>query len=173
MAKDEALVTFSVEPLARRHKRAQFECGVAPLDRYLSEQASQDSKRGVAAPFVLASPANDVVGYYTLSAFAIELPTLPAAQVKKLPTYPEVPATLLGRLAVDRSQHGQGLGEFLLMDALARSYRATSEVASYAVVVDAINESAVAFYEAFGFLQFPQTANRLFLPMNTVKKLFK
>ena len=173
MATDGELVTFSVEPLARRHRRAQFDCGVEPLDRYLKEQASQDSRRGVAAPFVLVSPANDVVGYYTLSAFAIELPKLPAAQVKKLPRYPEVPATLLGRLAVDRSQHGQGLGEFLLMDALARSYRATSQVATYAVVVDAVNESTVAFYEAYGFVQFPQTANRLFLPMNTIKKLFQ
>ncbi len=172
MAEDEELVALSVEPLTRRHKRADFGCGVEPLDRYLKEQASQDSRRSVAAPFVLITPRNEVVGYYTLSAFALDLPTLPAAQVRRLPKYPKVPATLLGRLAVDRSQHGQGLGEFLLMDALARSCRAASEVASYALVVDAINESAIAFYEAYGFIRFPETANRLFLPMNTIKSLF-
>jgi GNAT superfamily N-acetyltransferase len=159
LAQDEELVTFSVEPLAKRHRRADFSCGIEPLDRYLQRQASQDAKRGVAAPFVIVTQSNDVIGYCTLSAFSVDLPTLPAAQARKLPKYPNVPATLLGRLAVDQNQRGLGIGEFLLMDALSRSHRATSEVASYAVVVD-------------DFLRFPETANRLFLPMNTIKRLF-
>ena len=164
--------TFTVEPLAKRHKRADFSCGIDPLDRYLKTQASQDAKRRVAAPFAAVTSDNTVIGYYTLSAFSIELAALPAAQAKKLPKYPIVPATLLGRLAVDQSQHGRGVGELILMDALSRSYTNTPEIASYAVVVDAKNDAAIAFYQRYDFIQFPDRPNRLFLPMNVIAKLF-
>ena len=165
-------IEFTVEPLAKKHKRADFSCGSEPLDRYLKNQASQDAKRGVAVPFVLVTPVNKVIGYYTLSAFSIELEKLPEAQVRKLPKYPDVPTTLLGRLATDQNYRGLGLGEHLLMDALHRSYSATSQIASYAVVVDAKDESAVAFYKKYDFQQFQDHANRLFLPMRLIKKLF-
>lgn len=172
MPEDDNSITFIVEPLAKHHKRTGFSCGIDPLDRYLKTQASQDAKRGVAAPFAVVTLDNDVIGYYTLSAFSIELAVLPPAQAKKLPKYPTVPATLLGRLAVDQNHRGLGVGELLLMDALSRSYRATSEIASYAVVVDAKNDAAIAFYHRYDFIQFPDRPNRLFLPMNVIAKLF-
>lgn len=172
MAQDEEHLTFSVEPLAKHHHRADFSCGIDALDNYLRLQASQDMKRGVAAPFVAVTPANDIVGYYTLSAFSIDLRVLPARQLRKLPKYPKIPATLLGRLAVDRNRHGLGLGEFLLVDALSRSNRATSDIASYAVVVDAKNEAAVTFYLKYDFIRFSDNPNRLFLPMKVLQKLF-
>jgi len=82
-----------------------------------------------------------------------------------------VPATLLGRLAVDPSQTGAGIGEFLLMDALARSYGNTRHIASYAVIVDAKNEAAVSFYQKYDFMPFADHPNRLFLPMNVIARL--
>ncbi len=172
MPQDKQEIEFVVEPLAKKHKRADFSCGSAPLDRYLKNQAGQDAKRGVAAPFVLVTPVNKVIGYYTLSAFSIELDKLPQAQVRKLPKYPVVPATLLGRLATDQNYRGLGLGEHLLMDALQRCYNTSSQIASYAVVVDAKDDTAVAFYKKYDFQQFQDHPNRLFLPMNTIRKLF-
>lgn len=172
MPLDPEEIAFSIEPLAKKHKRAAFSCGNKPLDRYLKTQASQEARRHVAAPFVLVMPDNQVIGYYTLSAFSIKLPQLPPAQIRKLPKYPTVPVTLLGRLAVDKNHRGLGLGEFLLMDALHRSAAATADVASYAVVVAAKNDFAVAFYKNHGFVQFPDHPHRLFLPMNVIKKLF-
>ena len=112
---------LSIEALSRRHKRDNFDCGIDALDRYLKKQANQDIRRRIAASFVAVTEKNVIVGYYTLSAFSINLPGLPADQIKKLPRYPVVPATLLGRLAVDLGYRGRRLGEFLLMDALARS----------------------------------------------------
>ena len=172
MPQDKQDIEFTVEPLAKKHKRADLSCGSEPLDRYLKNQASQDAKRGVAAPFVLVTPENKVIGYYTLSAFSIELADLPQAQARKLPKYPVVPATLLGRLATDQNYRGLGLGEHLLMDALHRSFNATSQIASYAVVVDAKDENAIAFYKKYGFQRLQDYPNRMFLPMNTIKKLF-
>ena len=172
MPLDKSEIAFAVESLAKKHKRSDFSCGNEPLDRYLKNQASQDARRGIAAPFVLFTPVNKVIGYYTLSAFSIELEKLPQALVRKLPKYPVVPATLLGRLATDQNYRGRGLGEYLLMDALHRCYSATSQIASYAVVVDAKDDSAVAFYKKYDFSQFPDHPHRLFLAMNTIRKLF-
>lgn len=172
MPKDKDEIAFTLEPLAKKHKREGFSSGSEPLDRYLKQQASQDAKRLVAAPFVLITADNKVIGYYTLSAFSVALPELPQAQIRKLPKYPIIPATLLGRLAVDQNHRGLGLGDHLLMDALYRSHTATSQIASYAVVVDAKDDAAVAFYKKYDFIQFFNHPNRLFLPMNVIRKLF-
>jgi hypothetical protein len=94
------------------------------LDRYLKQQAGQDARRRVAAPFVLVETGSmNICGYYTLSAFSIELAELPPDIAKQLPRYPVVPATLLDRLAVDSRFHSQKLGAFLLLDALQRAYQ--------------------------------------------------
>ena len=166
--------TWIVEPLGRHHDRAAFSCGKEALDRYIKDQAGQDARRRVAAPFVLveASGARSVLGYYTLSAFAIDLGDLPREVASKLPHYPSVPATLLGRLALDRRLRGQGLGELLLMDALTRSLAQSAEIAAAAVVVDAIDEDAWRFYSHFDFSPFPERRDRLFLPMKAVAALF-
>ena len=162
----------AVEPIGGHHVRDEFHSGQHPLDHYLKHQATQDVRRKAAASFVTVDAGNRVLGYYTLSSFSILLPELPADKAKRLPKYPRIPATLLGRLAVDKSRQGTGLGEHLLMDALARSLRASSEVASYAVVVDAIDERAIRFYRRYDFTPFPDKRNRLFLPMTTIAKAF-
>jgi GNAT superfamily N-acetyltransferase len=160
-----------VEPLGSVHDRSQFESGVEPLDRYFRTQAGQDARKNMAAPFVLLVPDGIVVGYYTLSSTSVQLGELPDLIVRKLPRYPLVPATLLGRLAVDRRQQGKGYGRYLLGDALYRA--ATSEIASFAVIVDAKDEGARRFYERESFLPFPDQPMKLFRPMADLKQLFK
>lgn len=164
-----------IEPLRNDPNRVDFSCGNATLDRYLKEQAGQDFRRGCATPFVLAPEhrGTAILGYYTLSSYGIDVGELPADVAKKLPRYPLIPATLLGRLAVDRRFQGQGIGEFLLMDALHRVLVQSAEIAAAAVVVDAIDAGAANFYQHFGFAPFPTIANRLFLALKGVASLFR
>jgi predicted N-acetyltransferase YhbS len=164
---------YRVEPLGKQHDRSALSCGVEPLDRYLREQARQDARKRVAAPFVLCEgTSNAVLGYYTLSALSVDVGAWPEDMAKKLPKYPLVPATLLGRLAVDMRLRGKGAGEHLLVDALRRALEASREVASVAVVVDAKDDSAVSFYRRYGFIGFADQPRRLFLPMAVIEKLF-
>jgi GNAT superfamily N-acetyltransferase len=174
MAIRSKLQAVKIEPLGKKHDRAAFSCGKEQLDRYLRQQASQDARRHVAAPFVAVSEESPktILGYYTLSAFAVELGSLPEAVANRLPHYPLVPATLLGRLAVDRMHKGRGLGEFLLMDALHRAHAQSAQIASAALVVDAMDDEAHRFYRHFDFIAFPERQDRLFLPMATIGKLF-
>jgi predicted GNAT family N-acyltransferase len=128
----------------------------------------------VAAPFVLCEgQSNAVLGYNTLSALSIHVGAWPANVSRKLPRYPAVPATLLGRLAVDLRLRGESAGEHLLMDALRRAFEASQELASLAVVVDAKDEKSAAFYRRYDFIPFADHPNRLFLPMGTIEQLFR
>jgi GNAT superfamily N-acetyltransferase len=163
-----------IEPLRNDHDRSDFSCGNASLDRYLKEQAGQDFRRGCATSFVLAPKRGDIsiLGYYTLSSYGIDVGELPVEVAKKLPRYPLIPATMLGRLGVDRRYQGQGVGEFLLMDALHRALTQSGEIAAAAVVVDAIDADAAKFYKHFGFVPFPAIAGRLFLPRKAIAGIF-
>lgn len=164
---------YRVEPLGAAHDRAPFLSGSPELDRYLRHQAGQDARRKVAAPFVMVGRDGLILGYYTLSSYSIKLGELPERIVRKLPRYPLLPATMLGRLAVASTHRGQKLGRFLLMDALHRSWRNTSQVASVGVVVEALDEAARAFYQHHEFTQLLDHANKLFLAMSTIEKAFK
>ncbi len=185
------------------HDKAAFACGIAELDHYLRQQASQDAKRKVAAPFVMVDLKRRIAGYYTLSAYGIRGQELPPAIAKKLPLkevarttdhgsaghsrvadgsegragpvrvrYPLIPATLLGRLAVSRDYQGQKLGRLLLMDALHRSWKNTTEVASVGVIAEAIDNSARDFYLHHEFIPVLEHPRRLFIAMKTTEKLF-
>jgi GNAT superfamily N-acetyltransferase len=167
-----AVTRITVEPLGRQHDRTAFQCGADALDRYLKQQARQDADKRVAAPFVAVRlPDVRVLGYYTLSASVLTLADLPDELARKLPRYPQLPVTLLGRLAVDQSAKGQGLGEHLLLDALQRSLTHANQIAAMAVVVDAQDESAASFYRHFGFLTLQAKPSRLFVPMPLVAQL--
>jgi GNAT superfamily N-acetyltransferase len=153
---------FHVAPLDAEHDRAVFNSGSEPLDRYLREQVTQDVRRRVAACFVALSEQR--IGYYTLASASPMLADLPASIGKKLPRYPTVPAVRMGRLAVDQAFKGQGLGGALLADALDRAAR--SEIA-YALMVDARDGPAAAFYRHHGFIALPDSPLTLFLPLAT------
>jgi GNAT superfamily N-acetyltransferase len=164
---------YRVEALARQHDRKAFSCGVEPLDRYLREQAGQDARKRIAAPFVLCiGDSNTVLGYYTLSALSIDVGDWPEDVARKLPRYPVIPATLLGRLAVDSRLRGKGMGEHLLMDALRRALIASRQIAAVAVIVDAKDASALAFYRRYAFIPFADDPHQLFLPMGMIERLF-
>jgi GNAT superfamily N-acetyltransferase len=160
-----------VEVLGAQHDRSSFASGVEPLDRYFRTQAGQDARKNLAAAFVLVLADNTVAGYYTLSSTAVKLHELPAQTIKRLPRHPLVPATLLGRLAVDRRRHGRGYGRFLLADAMFRAVR--SDIASFALIVDAKDEGARAFYEREGFPTLPDQPLKLFRPIADIRKAFE
>jgi len=165
------MVELWVEPLASQHDRAAFCCGVAELDSYFRQQASQDLKRNLAAVFVLTADSKTVAGFYSLSAHSILGTDLPAEFGAKLPRFP-LPVTLLGRMAVAESMQGQGWGEFLLFHALKRARTGSEQVASWAVVVDA-KAGVRDFYLKHGFIPLPSNPHRLFLPMKTIEKMFE
>ena len=164
-------MSFVTFPLDVSHRKEEFNCGKPLLDNYLHKQAKQDVKRRLAACFVL-SDGGSIKAYYTLSAAAIERRLLPQDIIKKLPpTYNDLPAILLGRLAVDTRYQGQGLGEMTLLDALKRSYLTSNEVGSMAVMVDPLDEPAANFYGYFNFHFLPDSG-KMFLPMAAIAQLF-
>ena len=162
-------IPFTFEALGD-HDRTRFNCGIPELDNYLRQQASQDAKRKVATPFVVLDQERRVAGYYTLSAYGIRGSELPPAVAKKLPRYPLIPATLLGRLAVSREYRGQKLGSLLLMDALRRSWKNTAVVASVGVVAEAFDEAARNFYLHHEFSPLLEHPRKVFLAMGTIEK---
>jgi ribosomal protein S18 acetylase RimI-like enzyme len=163
-----------IELLGKKHDRSSFDCGKELLNNYLKYQAGQDVKRRLSACFVLNdSVANYIQGYYTLANSSIPLGSFPEHIQKKLPkSYLAIPATLLCRLAVDKRDQGKGIGKILLIDALKRAYEATKVVASFAVVVDPIDEAAVHFYGKYDFITLPDSG-RMFIATMSLKELFE
>jgi ribosomal protein S18 acetylase RimI-like enzyme len=161
-----------IEALAPHHDRNGFSCGVDSLDRYLRMQAGQDVRRKANGVFVLVEPEkpNIVLGYYTLCATGLPPGDVPAAARKHIPRYPLVSATLIGRLAVAAARQGERLGAMLLADAVRRAYASAAIVGSSMLVVDALDERAVAFYEGNGFVRLPDSM-RLMLPTHTIGRM--
>jgi GNAT superfamily N-acetyltransferase len=140
-------------PLAKHHDRAAFDCGDADLNLYLQRYARQNHMSGGAKCFVAApadAPAR-VLGFYTLSPASIEYSRTPALVKKGLARY-EVPVFRLGRLAVDKSLQGRGLGGALLLRAADRCIRVASEVGGVALLIDAKNDRAAKWYAGYGAL---------------------
>ena len=162
---------FRVVPLADTHDRTAFSCGVPALDSYFHQQVSQDMRRRVTSCFVAVAPDGQLAGFYTLASSSVALSDLPATLAKKLPRYPLVPAVRMGRLAVAVAHHGTGLGAALLANALQRASQ--SDIAAYALIVDAKNAQAAAFYMHHGLQALPDAERTLFMPLASVKLLAK
>ncbi len=163
---------YRLELLSKQHDRESFTCGVETLDLYLRTQASQDMRRKANAVFVLVAEdaPQKIAGYFTLCAYGLAPGVIPEMARKHIPKYPVVSATLIGRLAVSLELQGKGLGPLLLAKALAKAYENSAVVGSSMVVVDAIDENAVRFYQAYGFIKLPESM-RLILPMRTIASL--
>jgi len=159
---------FLLVPFDAAHDRTAFCSDSEPLNRYLREQVTQDIRRRVAACFVALAEGQRIAGYYTLASASLLLTDLPISTGKKLPRYPTVPAVRMGGLAVDQAFMGQGLGGALLADALDRAAR--SEIAAFALMVDAKGETATAFYQHHGFIALPDSPLTLFLPLATAQR---
>lgn len=164
-------MSYATVLLTSTHEKEKFSCGKFMLDNYIQKQAKQDIKSKVSVCFIFSEDEKEVKGYYTLSNGSIPNSQLPESFKKKLPHYQDLPVTLLGRLAVDNKFKGQKIGKILLLDALKRSYDATSIIGSLAVVVDPIDQEAADFYTKYGFILLPGS-NRMFLPMATIEQLF-
>jgi GNAT superfamily N-acetyltransferase len=155
---------FHLEALGPSHAREGFACGVEALDAYFARQATQDVRRRASVCYVaIEAKTRQVAAYYTLAAGGVALTDLPGALAKRLPRYPSVPVARIGRLAVDRAFQGQKLGGALIADAALRALR--SEIAVFALVVDAIDEAAEAFYVHHGFERFGTQARQLIVSL--------
>ncbi|MDB2687303.1 GNAT family N-acetyltransferase [Mariniblastus sp.] len=162
---------YRIEQLVKQD-RSRFDCGTGVLNNYLKKQARQEQRRKFCTCYLVIENASDTaVGFYTLSSSSIALASLPDRLRKKLPRYHDVPVARLGRLAVDQTCQGQGLGFALVYDAIKRI--CTSGVGTYAIVVDAKDAAAVAFYERVGFELFAEKQNMLYLPMATAITLLE
>lgn len=136
-----------------KHRREEFRCESEVLTEFLQKRARKEMEARASACFVLvdeAAPAC-ILGYYTLSQCSVVLEQLPEKMAKRLPKYPELGATLIGRLARDNRWKGRGLGGLLLIDALRRSVRLADEAGAVVVVTDPKDSKAQAFYAGFGF----------------------
>lgn len=169
---DKAAPELRIELLASGHDRAGFTCGVDSLDVYLKTQAGQDVRRKANAVFVLVEVGEPsrILGYFSLCATALPQGDVPDEARKHIPRYPLVSATLIGRLAVSSSRQRQGFGQILLVGALRKAYASAESVGASMVVVDALDEGAVKFYAAYGFVRLPDSM-RLVLAMRVVEKL--
>jgi predicted N-acetyltransferase YhbS len=148
-----------------KHRRGQFNCESAQLAEFLQKRARKEMDARTSVCFVLIEQKDPgrIVGFYTLSQTSIEATQLPESLTRKLPRYPELGATLIGRLARDINWRGQSIGRLLLIDALRRCVRVSAEVGAVVVVTDPKDLRARAFYERFGFRSIDE--RRLFLPM--------
>jgi len=160
-------------PIDQRYQRDSFDCGYPVLNDYLKKYARQNHIKGIAKTFVVipASGRLKVDGYYTINSSVIEYESIPDDFKRRIPAYP-VPAVLIGKLAVDKSVQGQGLGRELLVNALIRVVRAAQEIGIFAVRVDAIDVKAKEFYLKHEFIPFQDKELSLFLPMKTILKEF-
>ena len=161
-------MTYLTSPLSPKHDRTGFRCGIPSLDAYFQTQVSQDMKKKLAACFVIIDHQNQISGYYTLSSASVPVEKAPEEIKKKIPrAYTEIPAILLGRLAVDRTMQGKGLGERLLIDAMKRALEISAMLGSMALIVDPIDAQARSFYRKYGFISL--STGRMFLPMKTIE----
>ena len=160
---------FHIEPLSPAHDREAFRCGESALDLYLQRQARQDIARDLARVYVLTNDGNTVNGFYSLSATSIDPASLPLQISRKLPHLP-IPASLLGRMAIDTRLQGRSLGNLILMSALRKALDGSRVIGSWAAVVDA-KQSARPFYLKYDFQPLPDHPTRLFLTMGHFARL--
>jgi len=152
-------------PLAKHHDRAAFDCADADLNLYLQRYARQNHESGGAKCFV-ATPAatpGRILGFYTLSPASIEYSRTPALAKKGLARY-DVPMFRLGRLAVDKTVQGRGLGGALLLRAADRCIRVAHEVGGVAMLIDAKNDRAAKWYAGYGAVALLDAPLSLVLP---------
>ena len=162
-----------IQPLTRQHDRDTFDCGVEPLNVFLRTTAIQHQDKGVSRTFVLTDPAmippSRILGFFTLSACEGLAAQLPPTIAKSLPR--QIPAVLLGRLAIDREFQSQGYGSVLLFEAIRRVAATSTQIGIAGLFVDAKDAAALSFYRKFGFISLASDQRRLFLPLATLRQI--
>jgi GNAT superfamily N-acetyltransferase len=157
---------IKLEPLTGHHNRSAFDCGSVALNAWLKQTALQHQGKGISRTFVAVPADQDaiqacaqsgyldvsgstILGYYALASAFVTFEQLPASLARRYPR--QIPVTRLGRLAVRVDMQAQGLGELLLLDAIARARNAAQQVGSAGLFVDAKDEKASRFYQKYGF----------------------
>lgn len=162
---------MEIRPYNRQFKREHFDCGKTVLNNYILRNVTKDVNSGACTCFVILNDQEQVIGYYTLSTESINKSDAPEEVQKKI-NYPYIPVILLGRLAIDKSEFGNGYGKLLLIDSLQRSLKvAQHHIGSVAVIVDPIDDEAIAFYSKYGFTMLP-TSGRMFMTMKKIATAF-
>jgi GNAT superfamily N-acetyltransferase len=163
--------SWEIQRFGQSHNRSQFDCGIDLLNEWLHKLVSQYERRDLARAYVAVEPGETrELGYYAISSHRVTYGALPQDRAKGL-LHSDVQVILLGRLAVDRTMQGQGLGEYLLIDALRRCHHISEQIGVRAVEVDAIDEAAKNFYLKYGFVPLADDQHHLFLPMQVIRKL--
>ncbi len=160
---------FEFHPIDKKFDKASFDCGSLELNAFLQTRARQNQLQGFNRTFVAIvenDEAKKIVGFYSLSMGEINLSSLPEDLIKRLPKHP-VPVARMGRLAVDLSFQGQGLGKLLLVDAMKRVQSASGSIGVYALLVEAKDEAAKAFYLKYGFISLSDLPGTLFIPLSS------
>ena len=168
------MLNWREEPIGRHHDRKGFDCGSPDLNEYLERYARQNHETGGAKTFVAVLPVDPtrILGFYSISPGAIEFARVPSKLTKKLGRY-DVPVFRLGRLAIDLSRQGQGLGGELLIAAGERALAVAAEVGGIALVIDAKDDQAARWYERFGALSLLDDPLILVLPLDAIAEAIK
>jgi GNAT superfamily N-acetyltransferase len=163
---------FIIERLTKAHDLSSFDCGTASLNEWLQRFALQNQQADAAKVYVTHRRDDIVVGYHSVTASSVGRDDAPARVAKGLANHP-IGVALLGRLAVDRRQHGKGLGRALLLDALMRTAQAADTIGIRAILVHAIDEDAKRFYLHFNFEVAPVDPMHLMLLMKDLRALLR
>lgn len=166
------MTDWVIEPLSKRHDRKSFHCRIPGLNACIERYASQDVRNRAARVYAATAPESGLVaGYYSLSAADFEFNALPPGQARRLPPYSQLPAVLLGRLAVDERSQGLGLGMRLLLNAFENVLKTGRTAGVYALIVDAWDIAAADFYRRHDFHAFADDNLRFFMPVKDIEKV--
>lgn len=160
----------AIAPLERSHDRNAFDCGIPELNAFLKKTARQHEQKGISKSFVLTDNSPSILGFFTLTLCELSTNQLPAAYVRKYPLH-GLPAVKLARLAISHNEQKKGYGELLLANAIQRAVLISEQAGLIGLFVDAKNETALNFYERYGFIATSNNPLRLFLPIETIRSI--
>lgn len=154
--------------ISLKHYLEDFDCGEASLNHWLKKRALKNQNSDASRCFVIADGMN-VIGYYCLSAGAISHEAAPKSMRRNMPD--PLPILLIGRLAIDKKYHNQGLGRALLRDAMLRAVHIANETGIFAIMVHALSEPAKLFYLSKGFVESPLQPMTLMMTLSTIRAI--
>jgi predicted N-acetyltransferase YhbS len=140
-------------PITAEHDTSSFHCQHEPLNDWLRKRALPNAMNGATRTYVVCAQERRVVGYYALAAGSLDVASAPSRLRRNMPN--PLPVIVLGRLAVDDTWSGRGIGGGLLKDAVLRSVQAAQLIGACALMCHAIDTEAKTFYARHGFVESP------------------